>query len=112
MDFFFHQYLHYCGTVVQWLALSPHSKKVLGSILSQGIFVEFVCFPCVCMGFLWILRLPPPVQKHTLGGNWLFGYSILIVGVKASVDGHLSLNVNPAINCQLVQGDPTYDPTG
>ncbi|KAF7642028.1 hypothetical protein LDENG_00266000, partial [Lucifuga dentata] len=46
------------GTVAQWLALLPHSKKVLGSI--PGSFcVEFACSPCVCVGSLRVLRLPP-----------------------------------------------------
>lgn len=44
------------GTVVQWLALLPRSKKVLGSILSWGLFcVEFehsVWVPSRCSAFL------------------------------------------------------------
>uniref|UniRef100_A0A668A4K5 C-type lectin domain-containing protein n=1 Tax=Myripristis murdjan TaxID=586833 RepID=A0A668A4K5_9TELE len=50
------------GTVVQWLALSPHSEKVLGSIPTQGPFcVEFACSPRVCVSFLQALRFPPLV---------------------------------------------------
>ncbi|KAF7641606.1 hypothetical protein LDENG_00276350 [Lucifuga dentata] len=47
--------------VAQWLALLPHSKKVLGSIPSgAGPFcVEFECSPHVRVGSLWVLRLPP-----------------------------------------------------
>ena len=49
------------GTVAQWLALLPHSKKVLGSFPAQpGPFcVEFACSPRVCVGFLRVLRFPP-----------------------------------------------------
>ena len=48
-------------TVAQWLALLPHSKKVLGSFPAQpGPFcVEFACSPRVCVGFLRVLRFPP-----------------------------------------------------
>ncbi len=50
------------GTVVQWLAPSPQSKKVLGSILS--FCVEFASSARVCVGFLWALRFPPPSKTH------------------------------------------------
>ncbi|KAF7665560.1 hypothetical protein LDENG_00137920, partial [Lucifuga dentata] len=49
-------------TVAQWLALLPHSKKVLGSIPGWGagpFCVEFACSPRVRMGSLRVLRLPP-----------------------------------------------------
>uniref|UniRef100_A0A3Q3X9B2 Ig-like domain-containing protein n=1 Tax=Mola mola TaxID=94237 RepID=A0A3Q3X9B2_MOLML len=47
-----------------WLA---HSKKVLGSIPGQGVSVwSFACSPCVCVGSLQVLRLPPTVQKHVV----------------------------------------------
>ncbi len=40
-------------TVVQWLALSPHSKSILGSNQPLGPFcVEFACSPRACVGFL------------------------------------------------------------
>ncbi|KAF7666011.1 hypothetical protein LDENG_00123210 [Lucifuga dentata] len=45
--------------VFQWLALSPHSKKVLGLNLTRLFCLEFACSPHVCMGSLWVLRLPP-----------------------------------------------------
>ena len=49
------------GTVVQWLALLPHNKRVLGSNC-----VEFACSPCACVGSLRVLRLPPTVQRHAV----------------------------------------------
>ena len=48
------------------LILVPQSKEVLGSSpsLTGGSFwVEFECSPCV-PGFLWVLWLPPTVQRH------------------------------------------------
>ena len=51
------------GTVAQWLALLPHSKKVLGSNPSwdPGPFcVEFACSPRVCVGFLRVSGFLPP----------------------------------------------------
>lgn len=40
-------------TMVQWLALSAHSKRVVSSISSLGpLFVQFACSPCVCIGSL------------------------------------------------------------
>ncbi|KAF7660454.1 hypothetical protein LDENG_00280820 [Lucifuga dentata] len=50
----------------QWLALSSHSKKVLGSIPGWGAVpfcVEFACSPHVCVGFLQVLQFPH-CQKH------------------------------------------------
>ncbi|KAF7645271.1 hypothetical protein LDENG_00207150 [Lucifuga dentata] len=47
------------GTVAQRLALSPHSKKVLGSSPTGPFCVEFACSPRVCVGSLQVLRLPP-----------------------------------------------------
>ena len=42
---------------------------------SECVCVEFACSPCVCVGSLRVLRLPPTVQKHA---NW----ERLITGVK------------------------------
>ncbi len=58
-------YLYSCvGTVSQWLALSPHSKKILWFPVGAGpLCVESVCSPCVWVGFLQVLRCPPP-SKH------------------------------------------------
>lgn len=47
-----------CNTVVQWLALSPQSKKVGLQVRSPGLGP-------VCMGSVRDLRLIPTVQKHT-----------------------------------------------
>ena len=59
------------STVVQWLALTPHSKKVHIDLGSAGCYcVEFAC--CICMGFLWVLQFPPTVKKHQF--NLLFIY--------------------------------------
>ena len=52
-----------------------HGGVVVSTVASQqegsrfdphlGPFcVEFVCSPRVCVGSLWVLRLPPTVQKH------------------------------------------------
>ncbi|XP_062863872.1 syntaxin-binding protein 6 isoform X2 [Trichomycterus rosablanca] len=53
-----------CSTV------SPHSKKVLGSIprwSGPGPFcVEVACSPCVCVGFLRELRFPLTIQRHAM----------------------------------------------
>ena len=60
------------GTVVWWLALSPHSKKALGSNPGWGLesfCVEFACSPRVCVGSLRVLRLPPTVQRHAKLGT-------------------------------------------
>ncbi|MED6287018.1 hypothetical protein CHARACLAT_012159 [Characodon lateralis] len=51
--------------VAQLVALLPCSKEVLGSIPSLGSFcMEFACSPCACVGFHWVLWLPPTVQRH------------------------------------------------
>lgn len=26
--------------------------------------MQFACLPCACMGFLWVLQLPPTIQRH------------------------------------------------
>ena len=31
---------------------------------SEPLRGEFICSPCVCVGPLWVLRLPPTVQNH------------------------------------------------
>lgn len=38
------------GLVVQWLGILFCCKKVMGSILAP-FWVEFACFPHVCIGF-------------------------------------------------------------
>jgi len=57
------------------MSLNLHDGVVVSTVASQqegsrldphlGPFgVEFVCSPCVCVGSLRLLRLPPTVQKH------------------------------------------------
>ncbi len=51
--------------VEKWLALLPHSKKVLHLVPSwdRAFYVEFTCSPHVCVGFLRVLRFRPSL-KH------------------------------------------------
>ncbi|XP_061097764.1 B-cell receptor CD22-like isoform X2 [Conger conger] len=60
--------------MAQWVALSPHSKEVLGSNPRRPgpLCAEFACSPRVCVGFLRVLRFPPTVQRHAgaLGREW------------------------------------------
>lgn len=51
---------------------SPHSKKVLGAMSDRGPFcVVFVCPPCVCVGSLWVIQLPPRVRRGQVNwANW------------------------------------------
>lgn len=52
----------------QWLALLPHGKKVLGSILVLAPFsVDFACSLHVCVGSLQVFQLPPPIPNTS---NW------------------------------------------
>ena len=44
-------------TVVWWLALSPHSKSVWFKTQLRPFYVEFAFS-------LWVLWLPPTIQKH------------------------------------------------
>ncbi|MEQ2177181.1 hypothetical protein GOODEAATRI_001147 [Goodea atripinnis] len=54
--------LHSRDALAQLVALLPCSKKVLGSIPSQGsCCLEFACSPCACVGFHWVL----PQSKNT-----------------------------------------------
>lgn len=52
------------GTVVWWLALSPHKEKVLCSNASCGHCLELTCFPCACVGSLRVHWLLPTVQRR------------------------------------------------
>ncbi|KAF7661918.1 hypothetical protein LDENG_00250870, partial [Lucifuga dentata] len=60
------------GTVVQWLALLPHSKKVLGSIPAKaGPFcVEFACSPPCLRGFPPGAPASSHLQRHACQVNW------------------------------------------
>ena len=71
------------GAVVSTVA--PHQE---GPGFESG--TDGVCTsPCVCVGSLWVLRLPLTSQKHSEWG-WLIGDSKLPVGVNVSVDGSLN----------------------
>ena len=59
--------------------------------------VEFACSPCACVGSLWLLQLPPKVQKHAKLRVRLTGHSKFPVSVNVCVDGCLFIHVNPAI---------------
>ena len=82
--------------MAEWLALSPHSEKVLGSSpgFGTGAFLCGVCMFSPCSrGF------PPgtPVSSHSpktcTEGIRLIGDSKLALGVNVSVSGCLSLCV-------------------
>lgn len=46
-------------------ALLSCNKKVLGSNPGPGsLCMEFVCSPFACAASLWVLRIPPTVEKH------------------------------------------------
>ncbi|MEQ2237686.1 hypothetical protein ILYODFUR_025619 [Ilyodon furcidens] len=52
-------------TVAQLVALLPCSKKVLGLIPGWGSFcMEFACVLPMHAWVLWVLRLPPTVQRY------------------------------------------------
>lgn len=53
----------------------------------------------------------PTVQRHTMV-FWLIGHSKLPIGVNASVNGCLSLCVNPASGSWPIQGVPSLSPYG
>ena len=55
-------------------------------------------FSCACVGSLWVLWLPPTVQKHVKLGVRSTGHSKLPIGLNVNADVYLSLYVGPAIN--------------
>lgn len=59
--------------------------------------VEFTCSPRVCVGTLWVLQLPPTVQRHAVSGVRLTANSKLCIGMNPSVNGGLSLCVSPTL---------------
>lgn len=84
--------------MVQWLAISPHRKKVLGSIPWSGcLCVEFACSPCTCV--LFSLGGPTSSQspKTCQPGVSFNGHSKSPVGLNVSEGGCLSLYVVPAM---------------
>ena len=77
--------------MVWWLALMPHSRKVLGS---------------GCMGVLQVLWFPSNLQRHAR----LTGDSELAVGVSGK--GCLSLCVSPKIEGCRVYPVPVWPNAG
>merc|ERR1711980_625 len=99
------------GTVVWRLALSPHSKRVAGSIPGVGALLCGVCMFSPCQrGF----SPGTPASSHSPKtcnlGTRLIDYSKLSIGVNVSVNGCLSLCVSPAIVWRPVQGVPCLSP--
>ena len=93
--------------VVQWLALSPHSKRVPGLSQGGGAFLCGVCMFSSCQrGF----SPGAPASSHSPKTCRLIGDSKLSVGVNVSVNGCLSLCVSPEMNWRLVQGVPHPSP--
>lgn len=66
------------STVVQWLALLPHSRKVPGSNWPSGTFLCGVCVFCSCLREF-------PASSHTPKARRLIDKSKLTVGVSVTV---------------------------
>lgn len=74
--------------VMQCFVLSPHRKKVVGSIPRQGPFsMEVLHFPPASVQ---VLHLPPSVQKYTYEVNWN-PYTIHYMYVSASLSLFVSI---------------------
>lgn len=58
----------------------------------------FACSPCVIKGSLWVLQLPPTVQRNAVSGVRLTADSKLCIGMNPSVNGGLSLCVSPTLD--------------
>lgn len=87
----------------QWVALLPHSKRVLGS---RAFLCEYS--PSVCMGSLHILCFLLIVQTHAVSRVGLTGESKLDTGVNVSDCGSLCFTpatglsrVYPASRCMV-----------
>ncbi len=89
------------GTVVQWLVLSRHSKKVLGSNPPANCGV---CMFSLCLH-------GTPASSHSPKTCRLIGDSKLPIGVNVSVSGCLSLYVGPVTDWRPVQGVPCRSPS-
>lgn len=63
-----YKYSEWGDAVGQWFALSPHRKKVVGSI-PGGLGPPCVAFACPLCVFVCSLRLPPTVQRHACEVN-------------------------------------------
>ena len=72
--------------VVQWLALSLHSEKVLGWIPAQGVSVWSLCLPPVPVRVLpGYSGLPPKYKNKQNWGLRLIGHSKFPVGLNMKV---------------------------
>ncbi len=92
----------------QWLALLPHSKRVLGS--KPGWGRTSLCGVCMFSPCLRGFPLGTPASFHSPTTCRLICGSKLPVGVSMSVNGWLSLYVSPVMNWRLVQGEPRPRP--
>jgi len=104
------------------LVLGLHGGVVVSTVASQqegsrfhphlGPFcVEFACSPRVCVGSLWVLRLPPTTQKHVR----LIGVSKIVLRSECDrVCGCLSrLSLcGTVMDWRPVQGVPCLSPNG
>ena len=98
-------------SVVWWLALLPHSKRVARSIPGVGALLCGVCMFSPCQrGFSPGTPASSHSPKTCRLGTRLIGDSKLSVGVNVSVNGCLSLCVSPAIVWRPVQGVPCLSP--
>lgn len=62
LKYSYNHWSRFGSQVVQQLALSPHSMRVLGFNLPAGLqpfHTAFACSPSACMSFLWALQFPP-----------------------------------------------------
>ncbi|MED6233328.1 hypothetical protein ATANTOWER_010242 [Ataeniobius toweri] len=60
------------GRAKRWLKMEPGLRSrgcAVGSTApGLGTFcMEFGCSPCACMGSVWVLWLPPTVNKQEIG---------------------------------------------
>lgn len=62
--------------MVSWLAQSPHSERVLGSVPSCDM--ESACSPGVHMGSLWVCWLPHIAQKHLINTRCVVSVNLFV----------------------------------
>lgn len=70
------------GTVVQWSTVNSQQEGP-----RTKLCMEFARSPCICVGSLWLLWLPPTIQRHAPGVK-LTGHSQLPMGVWLFVSRH------------------------
>lgn len=72
-----------------------------------GLFCKrFACSPCVCVGSLWVLQLPPTHKNMQVR---LTGNSKLPVGVNVNVYGVSCLSLNVSWDRVHQPCDPALD---